>query len=191
MKINNVLPIILISFVLVGCGTTPETPSVRIITATSYPVLPSIEPLPPISLIPWKHDMPRDLNASSVKNTTKCRKVKTKINENKPYVIEPVEEQTDRWWAKCGENPIIPISNIHIGFDIENWNIILENFYKLKERVGQYEHRLLEINNQRKKWRLDSEAERQKQNTESSTSKSTEDSNKKTLFQKLFGGKTK
>ena len=162
MKLNNILPIALVSFILVGCGATKPTAPVRVITATSYPELPNIEPLPPVALIPWKHDMPRDLNASSVKNITKCRKVETKINEHKPYVVEPVEKQPDKWWAECGENPIVPKSNIHIGFDIENWNIILEDFYKLKERTWQYEQRLTEINKQRQKWRDDADAERAK-----------------------------
>lgn len=151
-----------ISLLLVGCGASSftKTEPVKIITATSYPSVPNIEPLPPVALIKWNHDMPRDLSVLSVISSTECRKVETKINEDKPYVVEPVEPQTDEWWAECGENPIYPESNIHVGFDLDNWNIILENMFKLKERNWQYRQRLEEVNKQRKEWRDKAEQER-------------------------------
>ncbi len=164
MKLNNILLILFLSVTLIGCGFSSKehTPTIRVINVQSYPELPDIEPVSPANLVPWNHDMPRDLNVLSVKNIKACRKIETRPNELRPYITEPVEEQPDEWWDKCGEHPIIPRSNIFIGFDIENWNTILENFYKLKERVWQYEQRILEINKQRQEWREKAKKERQK-----------------------------
>lgn len=175
MKLSNIALIFFLSIALAGCGSTKEhTPSIRVINVQSYPELPDIEPVSPPNLVPWIHDMPRDLNVLSVKNISACRKVETRSNEIRPYITEPVEEQSDAWWQKCGENPIIPLSNIFIGFDIENWNTILENFYKLKEKVWQYEQRILEINKQRQEWREKAKKERLKMNKDAEEKKASE-----------------
>ena len=153
------------SFLLAACETNtarefrPQT-TVRVINSMTYPEFPNVEPLPPINVLPWRHDMPRDVNIVSVKNITACRKVETFSPEDAPHVVLPVEEQPVSWWKKCGENPIFPDSNIFIGFSQVDWNIILENFAKLRERNWQYKQRIIEINRQREAWREKAEAER-------------------------------
>jgi len=142
---------------------TPKT-TVRVITSISYPEFPNIEPLPNVNLVPWTHDMPRDTTVVSVKNLTTCRKIETYTPENKPHVVLPKEEQTTSWWKKCGEYPIMPNSNVFIGFSQDQWNIILEDFSKLRERNWQYKQRIIEINRQRESWRERADQERAKAN---------------------------
>lgn len=152
-------------FLLTACETEtarrfePQT-TVRVISTMTYPEFPNVEPLPPLAILPWRHDMPRDTNIVSVKNITECRKVETYSPENKPHVVLPVEDQSIGWWKRCGENPIFPDSNIFIGFSQTDWNIILENFAKLRERNWQYKQRIIEVNRQREVWREKAEQER-------------------------------
>ena len=154
-----------ILLLLTACETNkarnfePQT-TVRVINTMSYPEFPNVEPLPPVNVLPWRHDMPRDTNIVSVKNISACRKVETYSPEDMPYVVLPVKEQIVIWWKKCGENPIFPNSNIFIGFSQTDWNIILENFAKLRERNWQYKQRIIEINRQRESWREKAEQER-------------------------------
>jgi hypothetical protein len=167
--VNKILLSVIALFLLSACDTTsrefkPLT-TVRVITTMSYPEFPDIEPLSDTNIIPWIHDMPRDMSILSVKSLTECRKIETYIPEDKQYVVLPIKEQSDAWWQKCGENPIIPNSNIFIGFTQENWNIILENFAKLKERNWQYKQRIIEINRQREEWRKKAEEERIRSNS--------------------------
>ena len=184
----------------------PKT-TVRVITSISYPQFPNIEPLPPVAVLPWAHDMPRDTTIVSVKNLTDCRRVKvgkdektgkTKYKklemfspEDKPHVILPVEEQTTSWWRKCGENPISPNSNIFIGFSQVEWNIILENFAKLRERNWQYKQRIIEINRQRQEWRDKADAERQRLSDannlkDASTKPASDPEKEKSVIEKIF-----
>jgi len=181
---NNILYAVVLLMVLTGCEQVQKTESIKLVTATTYPELPDIEPLSDPGLLPWKHNMPRDMEVMSVINNTACRKVKTKINERIPYVVEPVEEQTKTWWKKCGEHPIFPETNIHVGFDLENWNIVLSNLFKLKERNWQYKQRVLEINNQRETWRNQAERERIKIPIE--PPKKEEPKEEKSFFKSLF-----
>lgn len=178
---KKILTVIVASLLLGACAGNvdrefkPKT-TVRVITSMSYPQFPNIEPLPPVAILPWTHDLPRDTTIVSVKNLTDCRRVKvgrdeatgkTKYKklelfspEDKPYVILPVEEQTTSWWRKCGENPILPNSNIFVGFSQIEWNIVIENFAKLRERIWQYRQRMIEVNRQRQEWRDKAEQER-------------------------------
>jgi len=135
-----------------ACGATLDAPSptVTVITKNSYPELPDIQPLPSLNLRAWKHDVPRDMSKIVPKNTTECINV-------------PEEKRNKAYWNKCGEHPILPDSNIYIGFDQFNWNIILENFAKLREQIFKYEQRIKEINKQRQEWRKKAEEERNKQ----------------------------
>lgn len=174
---NKIIGVIVVSLLLGACVGNidrefkPKT-TVQIITAMSYPQFPNIEPLPDVSILSFEADLPRDLEAISVKNLTNCRRVKIgkdkykKLEmyypEDKPYVILPKEEQTAAWWKTCGENPILPKSNIFIGFNQVEWNIVLENFAKLRERIWQYKQRLVEINRQRQEWRDKADAERKR-----------------------------
>ena len=158
--------LLVIALGLTACGTTDPSfepkSSVRLVTSMTYPEFPNIEPLPDVNFLPWVSTVPLDTSVVSVKNTTECRKVKTYVPEDKPYVVLPVEEQPPSWWSKCGENPVLPNSNVYIGFEQDQWNIILENFAKLKERNWQYKQRLEEVNRQRTEWRAKAEAERQR-----------------------------
>lgn len=162
---NKTIMTVIGMILLTACHATtseefkPRT-SVRVINSMIYPEFPNIEPLPPINIIGWTHDMPRDLSIVSVKNISGCRDVETYSPEDRPYVVLPVEEQKASWWRECGENPIFPKSNVYVGFSQENWNIILENFAKLRERNWQYKQRIFEINRQRTEWRRKAEQER-------------------------------
>ena len=146
----------------------------RVVNSTSYPEFPDVEPLPPVDILPWKHDVPRDMTVLSVKNLSECRKVETYVPENKPYVTLPKKEQTTEWWAKCGEHPVLPNSNIFIGFEQDQWNILVEDFMKLREQNWKYKQRIDQVNKQRQEWRKKADEERlrlEKQNTDTNSDK--------------------
>jgi len=127
-------------------GFNPQS-TVRVVTATSYPEFPNVEPVSPVNLIPWTANVPRDMTKTVAKNTTACQKI-------------PEDERNTAYWNRCGEHPIITNSNIFMGFDQTNWNIIIENFAKLREQLFKYKKRVEEVNRQREAWRKKAEAER-------------------------------
>jgi len=135
-------------------GFNPKS-TVRVVTSMSYPEFPNVEPLLPVNVIPWQADVPRDMTKTVTKNLTSCRKV-------------PEEDRDDAYWNKCGEHPIVTNSNIFIGFDQTNWNIIIENFAKLREHLFKYQKRIDEVNRQREAWREKAEAERLRLSEENS-----------------------
>ena len=149
---NNILFLFIALFVLSGCSTfsafDPKT-NVRLVNTEIFPEFPDITPLQPLNLLPWEADIPRDSSRIVPKNITKCLKV-------------PENKRDRSYWITCGENPILEGSNIYLGMDQTNWNIMVEDFAKLKERLQQYEARIREINNQRKKWRDQAEDLRNK-----------------------------
>jgi len=144
-------------FLLSACESTGFNPksTVRVVTSMSYPEFPNVEPLLPVNIIPWQADVPRDMTKTVAKNLTSCRKV-------------PEEDRDDAYWNKCGEHPIVSNSNIFIGFDQTNWNIIIENFAKLREQLFKYQKRVDEVNRQREAWRVKAEAERLRLSEENS-----------------------
>ncbi len=156
---NNILIVFIALFALVGCAMgefEPKT-TVTLVNTEIFPELPDITPLQPLDLLPWVADVPRDPSKLVPKNITKC----LKIPENKRDKV---------YWIRCGENPIVQGSNIYLGMDQTNWNIMVEDFAKLKERLQQYEARLTEINQQRKKWREQAEERRKKTKQEQNKS---------------------
>lgn len=147
---NKILIFIATIFLLTGCVTDgafePKT-TVTLVNTEIFPEFPDIAPLQPLDLIPWAADVPRDPSKVTVKNITKC----IKVEENK---------RDKSFWNRCGENPIVEGSNIYLGMDQVNWNVMVENFAKLKERLQQYEARMKEINKQREKWRIQADERR-------------------------------
>ena len=127
-------------------GFNPQS-TVRVVNSMSYPEFPNVQPVSPVNLIPWQADIPRDMTKTVVKNVTSCVKV-------------PEDERDNAFWNRCGEHPIITNSNIYMGFDLLNWNIIIENFAKLREQIFKYQKRVEEVNRQREAWRIKAEAER-------------------------------
>ncbi|KKL76562.1 hypothetical protein LCGC14_2043620, partial [marine sediment metagenome] len=87
----------------------------------------------------------------------------------------PEADRDNAFWNKCGEHPIVTKSNIFIGFDQTNWNIIIENFAKLREQLFKYQKRIEEVNRQREAWREKAEAERQRLIEENSAGNATVD----------------
>lgn len=146
---------ILASLLLSGCAGTrgPETfepkTTVRIVTETAYPEFPNISLPPPVRLLPFEVDYPRNPNELVVKNITSC-------------VDVPEEERDDAFWARCGENPILVDSNIFIGLDQQNWNNVQENFQKLKENNIVLRQLLETANRQRELWRQQAQRERER-----------------------------
>ena len=188
---KKILTILVASILLTACNATtdgefrPKT-TVRVISSMSYPEFPNIEPLPPVAVLPWEHDLPRDTTIVSVKNITACRKVETYSPEDKPHVVLPKEEQSIGWWKKCGENPISPDSNIFIGFTQTEWNIVLENFAKLRERIWQYRQRIIEVNRQRQEWRDKVEQERIRLSDENNPKAKSVEKSKETKEESFF-----
>ncbi len=130
-------------------GTFNPTTTVRFVTTTSYPEFPDIQPVAPVNLIAWQHDFPRNMEKVVIKNVSTCIKV-------------PEEKKNAAFWNRCGENPIMTNSNLFVGFDQENWNIILGNFAKLRENIFQHQERINAINRQRQEWRRKAEEERKR-----------------------------
>ena len=162
---TKVLTALTALFLLGGCaaddGFNPKS-TVRVVNSMSYPEFPNVQPVFPVNLIPWQADVPRDMTKTVVKNLTSCKKV-------------PEEDRDDAFWNRCGEHPIVTNSNIFIGFDQTNWNIIIENFAKLREQLFKYQKRVEEVNRQREAWRVKAEAERQRMTAENSGEPLTEE----------------
>lgn len=140
---------------LAACQTPPEDntfepkTTVRVVTETAYPEFPDISLPPPVRLMPFEVDYPRDPDEFVVKNITSC-------------VDVPEEQRDDAFWARCGENPILPNSNIFLGFDQQNWNNVQENFQRLKENNIVLRQLLETANRQRQLWRQQAQRERER-----------------------------
>lgn len=154
-KMTKILIIASLLF-LTACGANTqqrdfEIPrTVETITSVAYPVFPDISIPPQPNLIPWEYDFPRDPDADPViKNVSSCIDV-------------PEENQDEAFWARCGEQPIQTDSNIFIGMDQDNWNILNRNLEVLKENNFQLRERLDIANEQRQRWREMDEAERER-----------------------------
>lgn len=137
---TNLIFVLLGAFVLGGCAGDGFKSTVKVINTTTYPELPDIEPLPPLGLLKWKHDVPRDMDKVQPKSLMSCINV-------------PENKRNEAYWRRCWEHPPLPNTNIFVGFDQTNWLIIFENFAKLRERLFQYQARLDAVNKQRKEWR--------------------------------------
>lgn len=144
---KKILIILLLSFVLSGCSVFgrqifPKVSApVEVINSTSYPVMPNISYPPPLNLQNPQYDVPRDQDADMVvTRITKC-------------VSVPKDERDNKFWAECGEQPIIGNSNIYRGFDYNNWILYLENMTRIKQQIGLYNERIDQINLLREQWR--------------------------------------
>jgi hypothetical protein len=120
--------------------------TVEVVNTTSYPELPDIQPPQQPVLIPWEYDVPRDMSRFEPKNE-ECRKT-------------PEAKRDEEWDKRCGVNPVIRDSNVLYGFDQRNWNLMLENFAKLREYIVQLQARLDLANKSRQEWRAKAEEER-------------------------------
>ncbi len=161
IKVLTALTALLLLGACESTGFDPKS-TVRVVNSMSYPEFPNVQPVFPVNLIPWQADVPRDMTKTVVKNLTSCKKV-------------PENEQDDAFWNRCGEHPIVTNSNIFIGFDQTNWNIIIENFAKLREQLFKYQKRVEEVNRQREAWRVKAEVERQRMAAENSGKPLTEE----------------
>lgn len=134
---KTLLIFLLVVFLLPGCQTTTTTmtpsPSVQIIEKPVFPVLNEYKIPEEPELIPFVVDMPRDTTKRTVKNVTECVSVKE-------------EKRNEEFWKKCGEHPIITDSNIYVGFDLENWNNLQSNFFRLREYINTLKSIIKEIN---------------------------------------------
>lgn len=128
---------------LVTTGCAGKTKEIALYTKSGAPNLPDIVPVPKPNLIPWKHDVPRDMSKMVVANTAACKRV-------------PKAQQNASFWNRCGIHPPLENSNIYVGFDQTNWGIVVENFAKLRETLYLYKLRINEVNTQRRKWRGES-----------------------------------
>lgn len=152
--IKSILVVGSLSLLVMGCASndlppvdrTPIT-TVEVINTTSYPELPNL-PIPPeLRLLPFQTDFPRRRDETTIKNISSCINV-------------PEEQQDDRFWERCGENPIDTRSNIFIGFDQQNWNNVQSNFNTLRENNFVLRGIIEQANNQRAEWRRLAEQER-------------------------------
>lgn len=160
---NRFILIIVLAFALSACAGLgiefDPKGTIDFQVKTNYPELPDMDIPPNVNLLPWKHDLPRDTTKEMiVKKLTTCLKVPK---------ADRVKSNTE-FWARCGEFPVIIDTQLFIGFDQENWSIILENFTRLKLRNYQLRQRLNEVNRQRDEWRKKAEEQR---NSEKETAK--------------------
>lgn len=143
----------LLLLLLAGCASDPEPvnripqTTVTVVNTTAYPEFPDITIPPDVKLLPFQVDFPRKMNELTIKNVTNCVNI-------------PEEERDERFWARCGENPIDTNSNIFIGFDQPNWNNVNSNFEILKENNAVLRRLLEQGNIQRQNWRRLAKEER-------------------------------
>lgn len=131
------------ALVLAGCTTTGSTVPTPTVVAQPTLVYPDLPPLdePELALRPFTLDYPRDMTAAPVvKNTTECQQT-------------PVPQRDAAFWRRCGQQPILPNSNIHVGFTYEQWLLWQQNMAALDAYVRTTRQRIELINKQREEWR--------------------------------------
>lgn len=148
---NKVILVGLILF-LTGCGGNPFTPKteLKVVTSYSYPELLDLPKLPPLNLKSYEVDIPRKTDELVVKNLSTC------------ISVPEEDRKTEQFKNTCLENPVDTDSNILFGFDTNNWNILVENINKLRERIYLHEQREIQVNKQRQEWRDLAEKEKLK-----------------------------
>ena len=149
----KVITVIILSSVLVACGSSPQKPTVVSNAEVIYPSLPDIDkPLAPI-LRPIKFDYPRD--------TTKPKEVK----DTPECVQQPLIANFDQ---VCLQYPLLKNSNLYIGMDEQSF----KNYFANTELINGYgrslNSRLDEVNAERAKWR---ESNQQKESSAGTTTK--------------------
>lgn len=161
-KMKRSVFVILALLGLGACAASPEPvnripqTTVTVVNTTAYPEFPDI-PIPPnVRLLPFQVDFPRRMDELVVKNVTNC------VNVSE-------EARDDRFWARCGENPVDTSSNIFIGFDQTNWNNVNSNFEILKENNAILRNLLSQGNKQRQEWRRLAQQERDRAASERAT----------------------
>jgi len=139
LKLNRIFPLA-VGLLISACTTTQQAPIVKTEVIRVYPELPAIEPLSPLTLMPFEWDYPRDTTRRVPKSISKC--------------LETPEQQRDEsYWERCGENPPLTKSNIFMGLSREDFETFLVNNEKIRVRLLQYKARIDEINRQREMWR--------------------------------------
>lgn len=152
---KNIYYIAILSLFLVGCASIEQpkpfqpVSKVEVVTSTVYPEFPPLQTPNELKLLPVKMDMPRDLSTLVIKDNEDCKNV-------------PEEERDQLFWKKCGENPIIQNSNVYIGFDLRNYNNLLINLNRLKERILVLTGIIEQANEQRLNWIEKAKAERER-----------------------------
>jgi len=139
LELTRIYPLAL-GILLSACAATSEPPIVKTDVVRVYPELPDIEPLPPLTLIPFEWDYPRDKTKRIPKSTNECLKI-------------PEQQRDNSYWDRCGENPPLSDSNIFMGLSRDDFETFLINNEKIKARLLQYKARIDEINQQREMWR--------------------------------------
>lgn len=136
-----------IALFLMGCAGTELPPvdrtpitTVEVVNTTAYPEFPNLPVPPEVRLLPFQTDFPRKRDETTIKNISSCINV-------------PEDQQDDRFWERCGENPIDTNSNIFIGFDQQNWNNVQSNFNTLRENNFVLRGIIEQANKQREEWR--------------------------------------
>ncbi|MCB1936131.1 MAG: hypothetical protein KDF59_09330 [Nitrosomonas sp.] len=139
MKLNRMYLVVL-GVLFSGCTTPSQVPIVKTDVVRVYPDLPDIEPLPPLTLMPFEWDYPRDTTKRVPKSTSKCLET-------------PGQQRDESYWERCSEHPPLGNSNIFMGFSREDFETFLVNNEKIRARLLQYKARIDEINRQRAMWR--------------------------------------
>lgn len=148
MKLVRIFPLIAGVFIA-ACGTTQQVPIVKTEIIRVYPDFPAIEPLPPLTLMPFEWDYPRDTTKRVSKSTGKC--------------LETPEQQRDEaYWERCGEYAPLTNSNIFMGLSRKDFETFIVNNEKIRARLLQYKARIDEINRQREMWRKENAKAQQK-----------------------------
>jgi hypothetical protein len=170
---------LLAAILLTACSnmkplTQPEpVTTVKVVTKTSYPELPDIQLPPEPALMAWEYSVPRDMSQVVPKDEACAKTPEDARNDdwNKRCVMPKDEEcaktaesaRNDAWRQRCAMHPIVLNSNVLLGFDQANLNIMLENFTKLREYIFQLKERIDIANASREDWRRKAEEERKKE----------------------------
>lgn len=131
---------ILMVGLLASCAGKAPLVNDVIIYKTMYPEMPPIAKPSKLSLATPLYDYPRDTDAElTVKNLTDCLKVEE-------------DKRNNSFWRKCGEYPHKGNSNIYLGYDLDNWNMVVLNMAKIKAQLNAWNDTIDELNKQRALW---------------------------------------
>jgi hypothetical protein len=154
--------------------------TVKVVNETSYQALPDIQLPPEPALIAWEYSVPRDMSQVVPKDETCAKTPEAARNDdwNKRCVMPKDEEcaktpeaaRNDAWRQRCAMHPIVLNSNILLGFDQANLNIMLEDFTKLREYIFQLKQRIDIANAAREDYRRMAEKEGNKEATQAAAS---------------------
>lgn len=128
---------------LTACSNQPVDRPVVVskVEGSKWPDLPPVERPAKPRVQAWQYDYPRDLSQPQI------------VASRKSCLSVAPAKQDASFWGLCGVYPIDPKSNLFIGFEREQWDILLKNLQELEAYYSASQATFDELDRQRETWR--------------------------------------